>query len=79
MGITRFAINRPITITMLILGMVLVGAVAYTQLLVSRYPKIDIPMVTIRVGFPGTSAQDAEQLVSKPISKRSTVFPVSGM
>ena len=67
MGITRFAINRPVTISMLILGMVLVGAVAYTQLQVSRYPNIDIPRATIRVGFPGTSAQDAEQLVSKPI------------
>ena len=69
MGITRFAINRPITITMLILGMVLVGVAAYTQLQVSRYPNIDIPRVTIRVGFPGASAQDAEQLVSKPIEQ----------
>ena len=69
MGITRFAINRPITITMLILGMVLAGAVAYTQLQIRRYPNIDIPRVAIRVGFPGTSAQDAEQLVSKPIEQ----------
>ena len=69
MGITRFAINRPITITMLILGMVLVGAVTCTQFQVSHYPNIDIPRVAIRVGFPGTSAQDAEQLVSKPIEQ----------
>jgi HAE1 family hydrophobic/amphiphilic exporter-1 len=54
---------------MLILGMVLVGVVAYTQLQVSRYPNIDIPRVTVRVGFPGASAQDAEQLVSKPIEQ----------
>ena len=67
MGLTRLAVKRPITITMLILALVLMGGVAYTKMQVSRFPRVNFPVVTIRVGYPGASAQDVEQLVTKPI------------
>ena len=69
MGLTRFAINRPITITMFVLALVLMGSIAYTRLPVSRYPNLDIPRVTIRVSYPGASPQDVEQLVAEPIEE----------
>ena len=40
MGLTRFPINRPVTITMFILALVLMGSIAYTRLPVSRYPNL---------------------------------------
>ncbi|MEK7682352.1 MAG: efflux RND transporter permease subunit [Chloroflexota bacterium] len=67
MGLTRLAVKRPITITMLILALVLMGGVAYTKLQVSRFPRVNFPVVSIRIGYPGASAQDVEQLVTKPI------------
>ena len=69
MGLTRFAINRPVTITMFILALVLMGSIAYTRLPVSRYPNLDIPRVSIRVSYPGASPQDVEQLVAEPIEE----------
>jgi HAE1 family hydrophobic/amphiphilic exporter-1 len=69
LGITQFAIKRPITIVMLILALVLMGGVAYTRLQVSRFPKVSFPIVTIQVGYPGASAQDVEQLVAKPVER----------
>ncbi|MBM3941368.1 MAG: efflux RND transporter permease subunit [SAR202 cluster bacterium] len=69
MGITQFAIKRPVTIAMFILGMVLIGIMAYDRLQVSRLPNITFPVVTIQVGYPGASARDAEQLVARPIEQ----------
>ena len=38
MGLTRLAIQRPLTILMVILGIVLMGAISYTHLRVDRLP-----------------------------------------
>ncbi len=69
MGITQFAIKRPVTVAMLILGLVLMGGIAYSRLQVSRLPNIIFPVVTIQVGYPGASPRDAELLVAKPIEQ----------
>ena len=69
MGITQFAIKRPITMVMLILALVLMGGVAYGRLQVSRFPNIRFPVVTVQVGYSGASAEDTEQLVAKPIEQ----------
>ena len=69
MGITQFAIKRPVTVAMLILGLLLMGGMSYARLQVSRLPNITFPVVTIQVGYPGASARDAEQLVARPIEQ----------
>ena len=74
MGLTRLSIQRPLTILMVILGIVLMGAISYTHLRVDRLPPIDIPFLGINVSYPQASAQDVEQLVTQPIENA-----VSGM
>ncbi|MSQ29001.1 MAG: efflux RND transporter permease subunit [Dehalococcoidia bacterium] len=74
MNLTRLSVERPLTILMVILGIVLMGAVAYTRLRVDRLPPIDIPFLGINVTYPQASAQDVEQLIAQPIEN-----VVSGM
>ena len=74
MNLTRLSVERPLTVLMAILGIVLMGAVAYTRLSVDRLPPIDIPFLGINVSYPQASAQDVEQLVAQPIENA-----VSGM
>ena len=74
MNLTRLSVERPLTVLMAILGIVLMGAVAYTRLGVDRLPPIDIPFLGINVSYPQASAQDVEQLVAQPIENA-----VSGM
>lgn len=63
MGLTRLAIRRPLTIIMLILAVVLMGAVAYSRLNVDRLPPISVPFVSVNVSYPGASPEDVEALV----------------
>src|SRR5204863_7718498 len=67
MGLTRFAIQRPVAIAMLILAMVLMGVVAHQKLNVQLLPKIDSAAVSIITTYNGATAEDIEQLVTKQI------------
>ncbi|MEI6135898.1 MAG: efflux RND transporter permease subunit [Chloroflexota bacterium] len=77
MGLTRLAIMRPLTVLMVILGIVLMGAISYTHLRVDRLPPIDIPFLGINVSYPQASAQDVELLVTQPIE--NAVSGLSGV
>src|SRR5512136_1916629 len=67
MGLTRLAIRRPLTMLMIILGLIVLGYRSLTLLQVDRMPKIDLPYVSVVVIFPGASPADVEDLVVKPI------------
>ncbi len=67
MGLTRLAIDRPLTVLMGILAIVLLGGVAYTYLKIDRLPPLNFPVVFVSVTYPLAAAQDVEQLVTKPI------------
>lgn len=67
MGLTRLSINRPLTMLMIILGLVVLGYRAFTFMPLDRFPKVDFPFVTVVTVFPGASPEDVEDLVIKPI------------
>ncbi|MCL5959281.1 MAG: efflux RND transporter permease subunit [Chloroflexi bacterium] len=67
MWLTEVSIRRPLFILMVILGFVLVGAVAYTRLGADRYPSINLPYVTIIVTYPGAGPEEVEDQVTRPL------------
>lgn len=67
MGLTRLAIRRPLTMLMIILGLVVMGFRSLTLLQVDRFPQVDFPFVSIVAVFPGASPEDVEDLVLEPI------------
>jgi HAE1 family hydrophobic/amphiphilic exporter-1 len=77
MALTRLAIRRPLTMLMIILGLVVMGYRALTLLQVDRFPKVDFPFVSIVTVYPGASPNDVEDLVVKPIE--DAVAGISGI
>jgi HAE1 family hydrophobic/amphiphilic exporter-1 len=67
MGLTRLAIKRPLTMLMIILGLVVLGYRSLTMLQVDRMPKMDLPYVSVVTVFPGAAPEDVEDQVIKPI------------
>jgi len=63
----EIAIRRPVFATVLSLLVVLIGAVSFNRLAVREYPKIDEPVVTVSVRYPGASAEVIETQVTKPL------------
>ena len=67
MQLPEIAIRRPVFATVLSLLVLLIGAVSFTRLSVREYPKIDEPVVTVSVRYPGASAEVIETQVTKPL------------
>src|SRR5690606_97545 len=53
-------IARPVFACMIILGMIVVGAAAYTGLGRDRFPSVDLPTVSVRTSLPGASPEEVE-------------------
>ncbi|MEJ7930969.1 efflux RND transporter permease subunit [Ramlibacter sp. AN1015] len=67
MQLPEISIRRPVLATVLSLLVLLIGAVSFERLSVREYPKIDEPVVTVSVRYPGASAEVVESQVSKPL------------
>ncbi len=67
MQLPEISIRRPVFATVLSLLVLLIGAVSFTRLAVREYPKIDEPVVTVTVRYPGASAEVIESQVTKPL------------
>ena len=67
MQLAEISVRRPVFATVLSLLILLVGAVSFNRLAVREYPKIDEPVVTVTVRYPGASAEVIETQISKPL------------
>ena len=67
MQLAEISVRRPVFATVLSLLIVLIGAVSFSRLAVREYPKIDEPVVTVSVRYPGASAEVIESQVTKPL------------
>src|SRR4029453_7858740 len=61
--------RRPIVAAMLILALVVVGAAAYLQLGVDRFPAVDIPQVRVRATLPGAAPEEMETEVAQRLEE----------
>ena len=46
-----------------------VGAAGFFRLGVDRFPSVDLPTVSVRVGLPGAAPEEVESLVAQPIEE----------
>ncbi len=80
MNLTRIAIQRPVTILMVIGAMVIAGLISFTRLPVRRLPNVNFPFVRATIAYPGASPTDVERLVVSPMEQAlSNVTGVANM
>ncbi|MES2019336.1 MAG: efflux RND transporter permease subunit [Pseudomonadota bacterium] len=71
----RFFIDRPIFAWVIALFIMVVGAVAITQLPVAQYPAVAPPSIVITAAYPGASAQTLEDSVISVIEREMNGSP----
>jgi HAE1 family hydrophobic/amphiphilic exporter-1 len=67
--LAEVCIKRPVFASMIILALVVVGAASYFRLGVDRFPKVDLPTVSVRTELPGASTEEVETQVSQKIEE----------
>ena len=63
----EFFVKHRVTTVMFVLVFVVLGLYSYTNLLVEKTPKMDFPIVTVSVIYPGATPLEVETLVIKKI------------
>ncbi len=69
MSIPRFAIHRPVTMTMISCIVILLGGISLTRLPVDLLPDISPPTISVRVNYPGVGPAEIEELVTRPLEQ----------
>lgn len=67
MNMSTWAIRRPVPPLALFLVLCVVGLVSFGRLPVTRFPNIDIPVITISVVQPGAAPSEVVNQIIKPI------------
>ena len=77
MSIPRLAIERPVTMFMISMVIILLGGISLTRLPVDLMPDTQMPTITVRVNYAGVGPLEMEELVTRPIEQ--AVSAVAGL
>ena len=66
MNLTKFSIQRPIGIAMIVAFFVVLGLFSFYKIGVELLPALNTPYVTVSIAYPGANADSVEQQVVKP-------------
>ena len=67
--LAAISVKRPVFASVLILSLTVVGAVAFTQLGVDRFPKVDFPTVVVTTRLPGAAPEEVETEITDKIEE----------
>src|SRR5215468_10062588 len=80
MNLSVLFIRRPVTTTLIMLGILVFGTMAYRTLPVSDLPTVDYPTIQVNASLPGASPETMASAVALPLEKQfSTISGLDSM
>lgn len=80
MNITELALRRPVTTVMLFVCFAAIGAISARLLPLEYFPSIEFPFVQVQVPYQGSTPEEVERLITKPIEEAlSTIGGIEDM
>jgi HAE1 family hydrophobic/amphiphilic exporter-1 len=74
-GISAPFIRLPIATSLLMIGVLFVGLVAYPRLPVAALPQVDFPTITVSASLPGASPDTMASAVAQPLETQFAQIP----
>jgi len=75
MNLSAVFISRPVTTTLLILGILVFGTLSYQELPVADLPSVDFPTIRVSAALPGASPETMASSVALPLEKQFAAIP----
>jgi len=67
MNVSAPWIRRPVATSLIAIGVLLVGVLAYVRLPIASLPSVDRPTIALWAGLPGASADTIAAAVAQPL------------
>ena len=77
MNLPELSVRRPVTVTMIILIIMVLGVVSFTRLGLDFFPDLEFPEVLVLTTYEGASPEEMETLITRPLEE--SVATVSGV
>jgi HAE1 family hydrophobic/amphiphilic exporter-1 len=68
-GLTRLALRRPITLIMMLVTVVVLGAVSVSRLELDFLPRVDFPFIAVYIPYQGGVPEENERTIVRPIEE----------
>jgi len=68
-NISQIAVRRPVTVVMIVVGIIVMGFVALSRLSVDLLPDIEIPAAAVITTYEGAGPYEVENLVTRPVEE----------
>ncbi|WP_448949819.1 efflux RND transporter permease subunit [Labrys neptuniae] len=75
MGISTPFIRHPVATTLLMVGILFVGVIAYPQLPVAPLPEVDFPTIQVSASLPGADPATMASSVAQPLETQFSLIP----
>ncbi|MGB9793168.1 MAG: efflux RND transporter permease subunit, partial [Thermacetogeniaceae bacterium] len=69
MNIPELAVRRSVTVFMIVIALVVLGAVSLGRLAIDMIPNISVPVAAVMTDYPGASPEEVEKTVTKPLEE----------
>src|ERR1044072_9128961 len=74
-GISEPFIRHPVATTLLMVGIIFLGTVAYPRLPVAPLPQVDFPTIQVPASLPGESPETMASAVAQPLETQFAQIP----
>jgi HAE1 family hydrophobic/amphiphilic exporter-1 len=75
MKLARMAVDRPVTMYMFYVAVILLGAVSLRELSVDLLPDISYPRLSVITNYPGVAPEEVETLITAPLESAVSRIP----
>jgi len=75
MNLSAFAINRPVTTTMAVLSVIVLGLISLQRLPLIFLPDVNRPYLRVFVSYQGSNPEEVERLITRPIEEIMGTVP----
>jgi HAE1 family hydrophobic/amphiphilic exporter-1 len=75
MKLARLAVDRPVTMYMFYVAVILLGAVSLRELSVDLLPDISYPRLSVITNYPGVAPEEVETLITAPLESAVSRIP----
>lgn len=69
MSLAEFSVRKRVTVVMLIMGLIMLGLIAFTRLPQELFPPLVFPQVTVVTDYANAAPEEIETLITKPIEE----------
>lgn len=69
MSPASFAINRPVSIIMIFVSLIAIGAITTRLLPLEYFPSVDAPFILVNIPYEGSTPKEVEREITRPVEE----------